>query len=501
MANQHSQSSSWSRERALFHFRRFSLNALLQIGSQVLPLIAGAVAIPLVYKNIGRAEFGVFTIGLSALGLFALLDLGLGRAAVRFMARAFSDNNLIGAASVAAHSALLLGGFSLMLSIALFAMTPAISAHWFHFSAHEQDTLRQCLYILTFALPFAGLTSVFRAVLEAKETFVVISIIQVNLGVLTYLVPLLLSFISSDVRVMIGGAVACRGFAFVAYLIAAVLMWRGPFPWRHVDLLGQHEFRSFSLWLVVSNLVGSAIVYGDRALLVRIFGLAEIPFYNVPLELLGRLMIVVNSAVTVIFPAMSRAAENKRVFGDVYVTLTTFLSVVIGFVLLLLSIFTPWGLHIWLGNDFRDHSTGIVRILLIGLAFQSLNVFALASLNARGFARPITFMHLIETPAYFWALYRCGLDLGLTGVALVWSGRLILEYACFAGFQAFVGGKEGRLMRAVGALIAACNVIPVAMLAVAGNELLALMTSGLFAALSVAWGSSLLRKEYMYAIK
>src|SRR5229473_7614658 len=131
MANRQPHSSSWSRERALFHFRRFSLNALLQIGSQVLPLVAGAVAIPLVYKNIGRVEFGVFTIGLSALGLFALLDLGLGRAAVRFMARAFSDNNLIGAASVAAHSALLLGGFFLVLSIALFAMTPAISAHWF----------------------------------------------------------------------------------------------------------------------------------------------------------------------------------------------------------------------------------------------------------------------------------------------------------------------------------------------------------------------------------
>jgi O-antigen/teichoic acid export membrane protein len=500
MANQQPR-SSWSRERALFHFRRISLNALLQIGSQVLPLIAGAVAIPLVYKNIGRVEFGVFTIGLSALGLFALLDLGLGRAAVRFMARAFSDNDLIGAASVAAHSALLLGGFSLVLSIALFAIIPVIATHWFHFSSHEQDTLRQCLYILTVALPFAGLTSVFRAVLEAKESFVVISIIQVNLGVLTYLVPLLLSFISSDVRVMIGGAVACRGLAFVAFMIAATVAWRGPFPWSRVDLLGQQEFRRFSLWLVVSNLVGSAIVYGDRALLVRIFGLAEIPFYNVPLELLGRLMIVVNSAATVIFPAMSRAAENKQVFGDVYVTLTTFLSVVIGVVLLALSIFTPLGLQLWLGNDFRDHSAGIVRILFIGLAFQSLNVFALASLNARGFARPITFMHLLETPVYFWALYRCGIKLGLTGVALVWSGRLMFEYACFAGFQASIGGKEGRLVRVVGALIAACNVIPLAMLAVTGNQLFALMESGLFAVLSVAWGSSLLRKGYTYAVK
>jgi O-antigen/teichoic acid export membrane protein len=485
----------WSRERILFHSKRLSVNALLQIGSQVLPLLAGAVAIPLLYKRIGRDEFGVFTIGLSALGLFSLLDLGLGRAAVRFMARAFADSDITAAASVAAHSALILFLFSLALSIGSFCAIPVAAAHWFQAAPQIHQPLKQCLYILILALPLAGLTSVFRAVLEAKERFLVISIIQVFLGVLTYIVPLVLSFATKDIRFIIAGAVACRGFAFVAFLVAAMIAWQGSFPWSKVDLKAQKEFRHFSLWMVVSNIVGSSIVYGDRALLVKMFGLTEIPFYNVPLELLGRLMIVVNSAATVAFPSLSRAADNKDLFEDVYVTLTALLSILTGIALLGLSLFTPLGLHLWLGDDFRDHSTATVRILLVGVAFQTLNVFALASLNARGFARPITYMHLVETPIYFWALYRCGSIFGLTGVAMVWSTRLFVEYVCFAGFQIRLGTAEGASRRVVGSMIAACNVLPLAILAVGGNTLISVLAFGVSISLSLSWASTLLRRR------
>lgn len=487
----------WSRERILFHSKRLSVNALLQIGSQVLPLLAGAVAIPLLYKRIGRDEFGVFTIGLSALGLFSLLDLGLGRAAVRFMSRAFADRDFTAAASVAVHSALILFLFSLVLSAASFCAVPIAAAHWFHAAPEIHQPLKQCLYILILALPLAGLTSVFRAVLEAKEKFLVISIIQVFLGVLTYIVPLALSFATNDVRFIIGGAVACRGFAFVAFFVAAIIAWQGSFPWSKVDLKAQKEFRHFSLWMVVSNIVGSSIVYGDRALLVKMFGLTEIPFYNVPLELLGRLMIVVNSAATVAFPALSRAADSKDLFEDVYVTLTTLLSILTGLALLGLSLLTPLGLHWWLGDDFRDHSTVTVRVLLVGVAFQTLNVFALASLNARGFARPITYMHLVETPIYFWALYRCGSVFGLTGVAVVWSSRLLLEYICFALFQIRLGTAEGVSRRVAGSMMAACNALPLAILAFGGNAPISVLAFGISLLLSLSWVSTRLRRSHM----
>ncbi len=477
--------NSWAWDRALPYFRRFSFNAILQIGSQVLPLFAGAVAIPIIYRNIGRAEFGVFTVALSMLGLFALLDL----------ARAFAAGDSDAAASLFLYSAILLGGFSLVFSLVLILSTTFMVGHWFHTSGVSQNSIRHCLYILACAVPLAGLTSVFRAVLEARDRFPTISVIQVFLGVLTYLVPLALSFTTRDVRYLIAGAVACRGLAFVAFGFAAASNWYGSFPWRAPDKRGQAEFRRFSFWLVISNVVGGAIVYGDRALLVKIFGLSEIVYYNIPLELLGRLMIVVNSAVTVVFPSLSRAAGNKRLFEDVYVSLITLFSVLIGVVLLACSILVPFALQAWLGADFRSHSTDIVRILLVGLAFQTLNVFSLASLNARGFVKPITIMHLAEAPVYFCAIYLCGQKFGLIGVAVAWSGRLILEYLCFTGFQAAIGNTTRLRRHLAGAAMAAGNMVPLLVVVLAKSHILAFAVSGVCAAASMLWASSLLRRE------
>jgi len=472
------------------HFKRFSVNVGLQISSQLLPLVAGALTIPLVYANISRVDFGVFTVALSMLGLFSLLDLGLGRATVRFMARAFAVDDAASAASIMAHSALLLGGFSCVACAAFVLAIPLITQHWFLSSAIDQPILRGSLLILAIALPMTGLTSVFRAVLESRERFLVISIIQVVLGVSTYVVPLLLSFVTRDVRVLIGGAVTCRGLAFVAFLLTAASVWQDGFPWRDLNRGTRKEFQSFSLWLVISNVVGSVIVYGDRAILVKMFGLTEIAFYNIPLEMLGRLMIIVNSAATVVFPALSRAGAKETSFDALYVSLVVSLAAIVGAAFLAVSILTPMGLELWLGAEFRGHSSLLIRIFLVGLAFQTLNVFALATLNARGFARPITTMHLLETPLYFWALYIVGQRAGLPGVACVWSGRLIVEYLCFVGFQISNSPRSQAGRRLTGGAVAAGNILPLALFPMIGNVTIALASSACCILLSFVWAWS-----------
>jgi len=475
-----------------------SVNTVLQIGGQVMPLVTAAVAIPVIYGNIGHADFGIFTLGLSILGLFSVLDLGLGRACVRFMARAFAENNLVGAASVAVHSAVLLLGFSLVICTASLAFVPVVASHLSQLVPGQQQIVRQSLYILIAALPFAGLTAVLRSVLEAREKFLVISAIQTAVGIFTYAAPLVLSFVTKDVRVLIAGAAAGRILATVAFMAQARRTWRGSFPWRSVDLRAEREFQQFSFWLVVSNVVGAGVLYGDRALLMRLFRLEDIAFYNVPLEMLGRTMLIVNSAATVAFPMLSRFAGDRVLFERVYVAVTTLLAAAIGVALLGVSLLAPAGLEVWLGDEFRSHSEGIARILLVGLLFQALTAMALLSLNARGLSRPIALLQLVETPVYFGALYWCGLRLGMTGVALVWSGRVFVEYVCLAGFQVSAGTREAVRRQVAGAALAASNAIPAAAVAFRDGAVVALTMSAVCILASVTWALSELRAARAY---
>src|SRR5688500_11949070 len=93
------------------HFWRCSFHSVLQISGHVLPVLAAAVAVPVLYRRIDPAAVGAFAIALSALGMFSMLDPGLGRATVRFMSRALAAGETRTAASVAVYSALLLGTF------------------------------------------------------------------------------------------------------------------------------------------------------------------------------------------------------------------------------------------------------------------------------------------------------------------------------------------------------------------------------------------------------
>ena len=473
--------------------RRLSVNTALQLSGQLLPLASAAVAIPIVYRNLGATDFGVFTIALSVFGLFSILDLGLGRATVRFTARAFGRQDLSAAASILAQSVVFLAAVSLCLAIFMLLLSPAIASHWIKSQHSDRGTIEQCLLLLSAAAPIGAMTSVFRSALEAREDFRSIGIIQSAAGSSTYLVPLALSLVENDVRTIVGAMVACRALALAAYVTRALTAWPSGFPWSDLSLRGHREFREFSFWTIGSNLLGAAIVYGDRALLVRLFGLAEIPFYNVPLEFFGRIMILTNSLATVIFPPLSRLSDNKALFERAFVAFMTLLSAAAGLILLIASLVTPQVLLHWLGAPFLANSTHVVRILMVGLEFQCLNVMALASLNARGVSRPIMLMHLAEAPLYFGAMTFFGLRLGLDGIALVWSGRLVVEFICFTAFQVRLVDSGSARSQWVGAVLAAANGLPLALVAASIGVATALPASIFAASLAVGWALLQLR--------
>lgn len=484
---------SWLEHRTSRRLRRISVNAVLQIGGQILPVASAAVAIPFVYKDLGAADFGIYTIALSAMGLFSILDLGLGRALVRFAARDFASGDMTGAASVVAQSGIFLGAVSIGLALAVFLASPALASHWVRSSPGTHEMVTQCLAVLAAALPIGAMTSVFRSVLEAREDFLSIGMMQSAVGTFMYTVILLLSLAGAGVRTIIAAAVASRLLGAIGYAVRALAVWPDGFPWKRLRLRLHKDFRDFSFWTVGANVIGASIMYGDRVLLVKLFGLKEVPYYNVPLEFFGRLMILMNAVATVIFPALSRVSDNKQLFERAYVVFMTFLSTAVGLGLLVVAIATPQILLHWLGASFEEHSTLIVRTLLVGLEFQCLNIMALASINARGVSRPITVMLGIEFPIYFSALAYFGLHLGLEGIALVWSGRIGIDFLGYTLFQLRLARSGGARYQKIGAMLSVANAIPLVLVAVSARLVPVVLISAVVVAAALAWSFSQLR--------
>jgi O-antigen/teichoic acid export membrane protein len=236
---------------------------------------------------------------------------------------------------------------------------------------------------------------------------------------------------------------------------------------------------------VISNLAGVCIVYGDRALLVGSVPLEQVPFYNVPLEMLLRVLIVVNGAVTVLFARLART-DDSQMFDRYHAIALTGTAMLLAPLLLLLGAAAPLLLRLWLGDEFALHSTALVRIFLVGILFQALNAIAFAALNAQGRARVPALMHLVELPLYFTALSLAGEQFGLIGFAVVWSVRPIVEYLCFTVLLQGVSAAR-RVARLLGAGLAAANAIPLLFIAAHGALPSAIVAGLAIAIVTGAW--------------
>lgn len=460
-----------------------------------MPLIAAAVAVPFVYKRLTAADFGIFTLALTALGLFSVMDFGIGRGTVRFVSRALGEGSAAESALIAGQSVLVLGALSLALCVAFAALLPRIALRWVPDLGNEAGRLGYVIGILAVSIPFVGVASSLRSVLEAHERFPVIAAIQGVMGALTYVVPMLCVTYTPDIRIVVAGAVAARVLGLGFYLLAARPFCRFGVPWASFRTPRTRQFLAFSGWLVISNIVGNTVVYSDRALLTRLVPLGRLAYYNVPLEFLTRLMIVVNGAISVAFPLLSRVSSDAQRLDRLHSLGIAVLGACAAPVLLVCSIFAPWALDAWLGSDFRAQSTEVVRILIVGLLCLSLNALTLASLNARGISRVVALMHVTEAPLYIWALWFFGSRDGIEGLAFVWSARMGFELACFVVMQMVVSTNRGLLLCA--ALLGALQVIPAAAVAVNRAVVPSVLACAAITCATIVWIRAVLGREFV----
>ena len=63
-------------------------NSLLNFSSQAISLLVGVVTIPFIVRGLGTDRFGLLSLVWIVLGYFTIFDLGLGRAATKYVAEA-----------------------------------------------------------------------------------------------------------------------------------------------------------------------------------------------------------------------------------------------------------------------------------------------------------------------------------------------------------------------------------------------------------------------------
>ena len=91
-------------------------------------------------------------------------------------------------------------------------------------------------------------------------------------------------------------------------------------------------------------------------------------------------------------------------------------------------VFSEFGLEIWLGYDYKNNSSLIVKILLFGILFNSIAQVPYSLIQSSGDAKSTTIIHVTESIIYFPLLFLLINKFGIIGAALAWTTRACIDF-------------------------------------------------------------------------
>jgi O-antigen/teichoic acid export membrane protein len=221
--------------------------------------------------------------------------------------------------------------------------------------------------------------------------------------------------------------------AILSLVVAASIpgyKWRWPADWTRMRSL-----LSFGAWLSVSNVVSPTLVYADRFLLGHLRGLAALGTYSAPFDAVMRLLAIPGSLVRAMFPTLSAlqsmsAPENLR---PLFRRAVSAILVLLGGPVLILVLFGPLLLRLWLGEQVAAAAGVAVRILAVGLLFNAAALVPTTFIAAFGRPDLSAKFHMLELVIYIPLAWWLVSQFGIVGAATAWSIRVSFDAALLFG--------------------------------------------------------------------
>lgn len=420
---------------------------------QLIPAIVGLIATPAIIRGLGAERFGLLALAWLMIGYFSLFDLGLGRAVTKLVAERSvrGDTQELRIVVWTAFSLLLLLG--LVAAVLPIAAVPWLVTHGMKASAAFRSEAETSIYLLLLSMPAVLLMNGFRGVLEAYQRFALANAVRVPFGIATFVVPLAMLPFTNTLPAVIAGLVATRYVATVAYAVMCMSVLGEAAAPAKPERRMVAELLSFGAWITVSNIVGPLMVTFDRFVIGAVISVAMVAFYATPFQAVMQFLLLPSALATVLFPIFARAANTppERI-RLVYASSVQFLYLALYPCALVVVVYAPQILTLWLGPQFGELSATPMRWLMLGAIMNGVAQVPFAFIQGIGRSAFTAKLHLTELPVYLCLLFFLAARNGINGVAFAWFMRAAVDTSILSWFALRSLGSASRteMVRAIG---------------------------------------------------
>jgi len=408
-------------------------NTALNLIGQALPAGIGVFAVKYTIGTLGVERFGVLAFAWLVLGYSSLLDFGLGRATIRFVAdatgRGATDRirSILWGSLVVQLVTGLIGAIAIIF-VSRFWLTTILSL-----PRGLVDEAEVAVSILGCVVPVILVSSCFKGFLEARQRFDVVNAIRIVSNSLIFLMPAVAAGFGLKLPGVIGALVVAIGAAGISYCVSSLTLMPDLRQGYRLDWRAIRTLFGYGVWVSVSAVIVPILIYSERFMLGSIVSVGALAYYSIAYELASRLQIVPWSFATTLFPSFCAAAPGRGTdLAQLYVRSVTCLIILMTPLTTFLVLFGGDVLRLWLGPEFEFHGRLPLQILAVGMFMNAIAQIPANLLDAVG--RPdlrakIFLTYLVPYLVVGWFLTW---KWGLAGAALAWTLRAALEVGLFS---------------------------------------------------------------------
>ena len=385
-------------------------------------------------EEFGLELFGILTITWVLVANLAWLDLGLSRAAARYVARelAVGDSR---AGAVWAWTAIgTQACFGALAAVAVWFAAPfLVDALGVSPGVRDLAILSFHLFALALPIEFAIRSQV--GVLEAGQRFGLANALAIFGSAGLYLVGIVIVLLGLDFQIILYAFFTLRICSFLASFVAAntvVPLFRSfsaaeLMTRRYLERVG--EMIRFGGWVALALLLGPMLLYFDQWLIGVILSVATLTYYTVPFNLQSRLSVFPASMIRPLFPAFSalEATDQKERIQHYFLRAHRYLFFALVPIFFVLFVWAHEILSAWIGPSFAANATETMQILAVGFVISLLAPLSGALLNGIGRPDIVAKLYVVELPLNIVSVWALTHAFGINGAAWSFVLRSVFE--------------------------------------------------------------------------
>jgi O-antigen/teichoic acid export membrane protein len=343
------------------------LSNYLKLGATMLIMI---LLTPFIIRQAGQEAFGLWSLILSILGIFSLIDFGFGTSVMKFSAECRGSQN------TERRNQVLSTILGIYLFLALVSMLILIAfsfcfSNVFEIPVSQSITAGVLLWKLAVRMVLLNLPlSLFRNLLAGEQKIALTNFIG-TLSVILYAIGcwfflgrgygiIALAWINLAAMVLEHGAYVFYAFRLIPNLSFSVRFMRREFV---------REVFSFSFYAFLSNVAALIILRTDPLLVKFFLPLASVAIYAIALKIVEYTHLLTKQFINVLSPVIAEllGSGDRQKLNFILINCTKFALVPALIMSIPLCIYSKEAITLWVGPDFTSGAPALIILLITAL--------------------------------------------------------------------------------------------------------------------------------------